>query len=339
VNWEAAGLEGRVERELAGQVSNWQQLQIAKKALLAGERVEPEDCRGLTRSQRLLWYRNNQDKIQLDNYRCQNSSNYRQLQLARGQRTVVETEEEREARDRTKSEALCWYRYGGGEEELERQKAMVGMCSTWQQYQLMSRGGTAREQGERATRSEALLWYRQGGWAQVEARDQLARDSSNWRQFQMNRDTMKVSLDLEQNMNTRWSEFKSKQELSDYIAEMRKEGMSEREEIRSKVRNRVSSLTEETATKKAYMLHRQPWDEQELEEEAERKEVAELRSEERIAQLRKVTEEMITSRREYLVSTRELAMRAIKEDEAAVAASRMSRKTKTIVQQEGTVAA
>merc|ERR1719334_597179 len=55
--------------------------------------------------------------------------------------------------------------------------------------------------------------------------------------------------------------------------------------------------------------------------------------------IRKAREAMITARREYLVSTRELAMRAIKEDEAAVAASRMSRKTKTIVQQEGTVAA
>merc|ERR1712025_1133826 len=73
-----------------------------------------------------------------------------------------------------------------------------------------------------------------------------------------------------------------------------------------------------------------------LEEEKMREE-ADMRSEERIARLRKVTEEMLTVRNEYAVSTRDLVMKAIKEDEAAVAASRTSKKT-TIINQ-GTVAA
>ena len=38
------------------------------------------------------------------------STNYRQLQLARGVRAVQETEEERAGRAQTRSEARLWYR-------------------------------------------------------------------------------------------------------------------------------------------------------------------------------------------------------------------------------------
>ena len=46
-------------------------------------------------------------------YRASCSSNYRQLQIMRGVRAVEETEEERMDRERTRSEALMWYRSGG----------------------------------------------------------------------------------------------------------------------------------------------------------------------------------------------------------------------------------
>ena len=49
------------------------------------------------------------------------SSNYRQLQLARGVRSVEETDEEKAGRDRTKSEALLWYR-NGGEQIMDEEK-------------------------------------------------------------------------------------------------------------------------------------------------------------------------------------------------------------------------
>ena len=50
----------------------------------------------------------------------------------------------------------------------------------------------------------------------------------------------------------------------------------------------------------------------EEEEESVRKVVRELSAEERIEQLRRTTEEMLTSRTEYVESTRSLALRAIK---------------------------
>lgn len=48
------------------------------------------------------------------------------------------------------------------------------------------------------------------------------------------------------------------------------------------------------------------------EEESVRKVVRELSAEERIEQLRRTTEEMLTSRTEYVESTRSLALKAIK---------------------------
>jgi len=275
-----------------------------------------------------------------DNYLCQNSSNYQQLQLARGVRAVAETAEEKTNRCRTKSEALLWYRYLGGEEEMDRQAAQTRLCSNWQQYHLMTRGrAEPRDLDQELTKSELLLWYRNGGREKLEVRDRIARDSSNWRQYKLTVDTTVVAGDLETRMNTRWSQFRNKEELSDYLAQMRAEGIEEREHIRNQVRNRVSSLAEETTAWKMYSIHKQPWDLAELEEVSERKIESALSEEERLAELRKVTEKMITARTEYLVSTRELAMRAIKEYAEAVAASRKSRKVTTVVQNEGTVAA
>jgi len=335
---EAAALEGRLDRHLASQVSNYKQLLIAKKAVLEGKKEQPESCEGLTRSQKLLWYRNNQDKVELDKWRAGQSTNYRQLELLRGRRAVAETEEERSNRDRTKSEALMWYRYGGGEEEIDRQKSMASHCSSWQQYKLMSQGRTyPREEDQQLTKSEALLWYRQGGSELVAVRDELLRNSSNYRQFQLSRDTNKSAMELERKMNTSWSQFKSKEELSDYVNHMRKESAEEREEVRTLVRSRISSMTEDSVTKKAVLAHQRPWSMMEMEEEEKMREETDIRSEDRIAKLRMVTEEMLTARNEYAVSTRELVMKAIKEDEESVKASRVSRKVTTV--QQGSVAA
>merc|ERR1711915_1044082 len=291
---EVAGMEYRMERELAEQCGTWQQLAIMKKKM-GEERENPSSCEGLTRSERLLWYRRNKEAVDLDNYRVSCSSNYRQLQLARGFRAVEETAEEKNDRARTRSEALLWYR-NGGEQIMDDERNMANLCGTWKQFHLMTRG-----------RSERLCWYRSGGKAVVDARDQLARDSSNWVQYK----------------------FRSKQELSDYFSEQRTEAMEEREAIRVMVRNKISK---ESVGKAMYEIHKQPWELEELEEESNRKVQAQLSSEERIEELRKTTESMLMHRTEYLQSARELAMQAIREDEQAVAASRQKRKV-TVVEQ------
>jgi len=331
VTLEAHGLESRVEHELAAKCGNWQQLQIMKKQY-GKEKVYPPTCEGLTRSERLLWYRNNQPKIQLDNERCSQSSNYRQLQLARGVKAVEETEEEKEARSRTRSEALAWYR-NGGREKLEEEEEILRNCGTWQQYHLKTRGrAEARDLDQEITKSERLLWYRYGGGeAQVEARNQLCRESDNWVQYKLTRDTRLHAEDLTQSMNRHWSQFRSKEELSEHLTHLRNEGFQEREEIRSEVRRRVAGRA--SMAKACYEAYRHPWEAEELEEEESRRMVKEESREERIEQLRKTTEEMLTSRTEYLVSTRALALRAMKEDEEAVASSRSVRRTQTVVQQ------
>merc|ERR1712106_40938 len=89
--------------------------------------------------------------------------------------------------------------------------------------------------------------------------------------------------------------------------------------IRTQVRNRINR---ESVAKTMYEINQQPWELEQLEEEPSR-----------------TTESMLTHRTEYIQSTRELALQAMREDQEEVAASRQSRKKVTVVEQAGTVAA
>jgi len=331
VTREANCLETRVEYALAADCDNYQQLQMMKQKF-GKEKVQPKTCEGLTRSERLLWYRNNQPAIQLDNERCAQASNYRQLEMARGVRSVVETQEEKENRLRTRSEALVWYR-GGGREELEEDSAKLRNCSNWRQYHLMTRGrAEPRDPEQEATKSERLCWYRYGGGVnKVEATAQLCRESENWMQYKLSRDTRRHAEDLTDSINRHWSDFRSKEELSEHMMNMRQEGIQEREEIRAMVRSRIEKSG--GMAKQCWEAHRQPYGVEQLQEEESIKVAREQTDEERIQALRKVTEEMLTARTEYVVSTRALALRAMKEDAEEVASARTVRRTATVVQQ------
>merc|ERR1719414_1546246 len=99
--------------------------QMLKRTIQGNEKgiQSASSCAGMTPSERLIWYRANQPAVELDAERCAQSSNYRQLMLARGVRAIEETEEERAQRSATRSEALMWYRTGGREmmeEDAER---------------------------------------------------------------------------------------------------------------------------------------------------------------------------------------------------------------------------
>merc|ERR1711971_1253722 len=244
-------------------------------------------CAGMTPSERLIWYRANQPAVELDAERCAQSSNYRQLMLARGVRAVEETDEERSEWSATRSEALMWYRTGG-REMMEEDAERLRNCGTWKQYHLMTRGrAEPRDPDQEITKSERLHWYRYGGGKQmVEGRAQLCRDSGNWMQYKLARDTRQHADSLTDSMNRHWSDFRSKAEVSDYISSIR--------------------------------------------EESFKKASAELTAEERIEQLRRTTEEMITSRTEYVESTRSLTIRAMREDAQSVAASRSVRRTAVV---------
>jgi len=212
------------------------------------------------------------------------------------------------------------------EEDAER----LRNCGTWKQYHLMTRGrAEPRDPDQEITKSERLHWYRYGGGKQmVEERAQLCRDSGNWQQYKLARDTRQHASDLTDSMNRHWSDFRSKEEVSDYITSIREESLKEREEVRAHVRSQVMSRA--SVAKECYEAHCQPWAEDQVEEESLKKASAELSAEERIEQLRKITEQMITSRTEYAESTRSLAMRAMREDAESVAASRSVRRTAVV---------
>jgi len=321
VDRQYAGSEAWLERDLVGQCSTWQQLSLLKKRAME-ERERPVNCDGLTKSERLLWYRDNEDKVDLDNYRASCSSNYRQLQLLRGVRGVEETEEEKMERDMTRSEAVMWYR-SGGVDKVEQEKEVANLCGTWKQFHLMTRGrGEERDPDQIPTKSERLFWYRMGGHEDIDARNQLARDSSNWMQYKLTRDRQVFADDLEMRVNTRWSQFKNKEEMSDYLSEKRTESMEEREAVRAMVRSKINK---DTMTKTAYDINRQ--------EEAESKKKMEtsMSREERIEKLRQVTEQMLTHKSDYSQSARVLAMQAYKEAEEEARSSKQRRKV-TIVE-------
>ena len=110
-------------------------------------------------------------------------------------------------------------------------------------------------------------------------------------------------------VNTRWSQFCDKEELADHLAMKRTEAMEEREAVRAAVRSKISR---ETVTKEAYEASRQPWELEEVEEEARRRVEAGLSSEERVAKLRQVTEKMLSHQSDYAQSARALAIAAYK---------------------------
>merc|ERR1712107_931451 len=246
-----------------------------------------------------------------------------------GVRAIEETEEERAGRSATRSEALMWYR-NGGREMMEEDAERLRNSGTWKQYHLMTRGrAEPRDPDQEITKSERLHWYRYGGGQQmVEDRAQLCRDSSTWMQYKLARDTRQHADNLTDSMNRHWSDFKSKAEVSDYITSLREESLKEREEVRAHVRSQVTSRA--SVAKECYEAHRQPWEAEQLEEESVKKASAELSAEERLEQLRRTTEEMLTSRTEYVVSTRSLALQAMREDAEEVAASRTVRRTAVV---------
>merc|ERR1712240_587777 len=93
VTKEAQALESRLEWKLAAKCSNYQQLLIMKKNQGNEQSIQnAASCAGMTPSERLIWYRANQPAVELDAERCAQSSNYRQLLLARGVRAIEETE-------------------------------------------------------------------------------------------------------------------------------------------------------------------------------------------------------------------------------------------------------
>ena len=140
-------------------------------------------------------------------------------------------------------------------------------------------------------------------------RNELARNSSNWMQYKLTRDRNAFADDLEMRVNTKWSNFSNKQELSDHLAQRRTESLEERQAVREMVRNKIC---QETVTKTMYDISRQPLDVTELEEESTKKIEAGLSREERISQLRRVTEEMLSHKSDYSQSARNLAMQAYK---------------------------
>jgi len=321
------------ERELAALCSNWQQLDILKRRMKERRegKLDKKDPDTMTRSEKKIWYKNNIAAVEEDRERVSHSNNYKQLQLLRGDGIL-----KREDWEETRSKRLSWYR-NGGSDIVDKEKYLAGMCSNWRQYHLLTRGSSSRrrqqdddeEEEVQATRSEKLKWYRDGGKYLVEDRNQQARDSKNWVQYKLTRDARQHAERLYDAVQVNYSDFNSKEALSNYMYSLMMEGMEEREEIRSSFRRRA--LTE-TVTKTAYDYHLQPYVGVELEEASTLSKVAQLKIASFEEKLRQTTEEVMMMRTHYEQSAHEMAMQAIKEDEAAIAASRMKRKT-TIVEQ------
>lgn len=321
---------------MAALCGTWQQLALMKRERLGKGKDKATRLEDMTPSERLLWYRRNVEAVEEDRDRASYCSNYRQLQLARGSGQLHLGD----AQD-TRSKRLLWFRAGGCD-VLEAEKELAGLCSNWQQYHLLTRNREQeRDPDQEPTRAEKMLWYKNGGVQHVEEELETARNSANWIQFKLTRDTRRHVADLKQAVQERYSDFRTKEELSDYIFSLRREGKEERDEIRHHSRNRS---IRESVTKEAYNCHIQPFEACELEEASLRSRASVRRISELEESLRLTTEAMLTMRTQYMESAHDLAIRAIREDEEARAASRTKKRTVVVegqqaVSQEVSVAA
>ena len=73
-----------------------------------------------------------------------------------------------------------------------------------------------------------------------------------------------------------------------------------------------SIISQDTMTKTAYDLSRQPYAAEEVEEESRRKVETEMSREERIAKLRGITEQMLSHKSDYALTAKALAAAAYK---------------------------
>jgi len=328
------------DRELAAECGTWQQLDFMKRRrqAIADGTLEKKDLSESTRSERLLWYRNNKEAVDTDRELASQCSNYKQLQILRGNGVLA-----RDDWEKTRSNRLMWFR-NGGSELVDQEKELARNCKNWQQFYLLTRGPSCRRKGQgteeeieeeeeeiQPTRSEKLMWYRYGGGKQiVEEQQALASNSENWMQYKLTRDARSHSDKLYDAVQRCYSDFKSKEALSAYMFGLSLEGMEERQEIRHHTRTRYVT---DTMSKIAYGLHQKPYVGEEVESAVSRSLAVSSKMTQLQEKLRCTTESLMTARHEYAQSTRELAMQAIKEDAEAVAASRVSRKTMVVQNQ------
>jgi len=334
------------DHELASMCGTWQQLHFLKKRRDAQKSgtAEKKDLSEMTRTERKIWYRNNKEAVECERAEASQCSNYRQLLLMQGKGMLKPDEVEE-----SKSGKILWYR-NGGKEKIEAERSVASQCDNWQQYYLLTRGPSFRRQMEEEiesediqqinsttlpTKSQRLLWYRNGGEQMVDYTRYMAANSENWLQYKLTKDARKFNYDLDSRVQNKYSDFKSQGEVSDYMTSLRNEGFAEREEIRSEHRSR---MLRESVTKEAYNLSVQPYSGIEVEEEKKRTMMRKLRQEEMQENLRMLTESVMTSRTQYTESAREMAIKAIRADEQAIAASRSSRRT-MVVQSSQAVAA
>jgi len=319
------------DRELAADCGTWQQLDFMKRRrqAIADGTLEKKDLSESTRSERLLWYRNNKEAVDSDRELASQCSNYKQLQILRGNGVLAKGDWEK-----TRSNRLMWFR-NGGSELVDQERELAKNCKNWEQFYLLTRGPSCRRKGQDIeeeeeedilpTRSEKLMWYRYGGGKQiVEEQQTLASNSENWMQYKLTRDARSHSDKLYDAVQRSYSDFKSKEALSAYMFGLSLEGMEERQDIRHHTRTRYVT---DTMSKIAYGLHLKPYVGEEIESAMSRSLAVSSKMTQLQEKLRCTTESLMTARNEYAQSTRELAMQAVKEDAEAVAASRVSRKT------------
>jgi len=323
------------DRELAAMCSNWQQLDILKRRRQERRegKIEHKHLKDMTRSEAKLWYRNNTDLVEEDKQMAGHCSNYRQLEIMRGNGAMQGKDWEE-----TRSKRITWFR-NGGSEVVDNEKYLASQCSNWKQFHLLTRGSAASRSVQESdeeeieekmpTRSENLLWYRNGGHYVCDDVTQLAKQSENWIQYKLTRDARQHSTNLYNAVQTNYSDFRSKEALYDYLSTMRMNGYLERQDIRQICRTKSIS---DSVTKSAYEYHLQPYTYEESAQAASLSAETQSKISKFEENLRRVTEEVMMMRSEYSESAREMAMKAIKADEEAVAASRMKRKTMVVQQ-------
>jgi len=243
----------------------------------------------------------------------------------------------------TYTERLIWYK--NNKPLLDMEQETVSYCSNYRQLE-MARASQKRA-AERGvewlgqlpsfTPTQRLLFYRRNLDLLEREKDVLSL-VSNWKQFQMARDTWanevtrkttKSINSLEDIQETETMDSETSRKMQLWLQQTGRSFSHQEEDRQMREESRRREMRE-TVTKTAVDIHRMPYDWQELEGAAASYVASKVKVDELQEELNSITEAMMTAQAsvtKYGLSAREMAARAYREDEESVAASRkMTRK-------------
>lgn len=240
----------------------------------------------------------------------------------------------------TRTQRTLWYRHNNPLLDMEYDTASY--CSNYRQLEMAR--GTKKKATERGlewlgqigglTRTERLLFYRRNEGL-IDREMEVAGIASNWVQFNMAKATWAKEITRVERQEAEELDVETSRKLELWLSQAERR-VSQQEETMERVEMSRTREMRDTVSKTAVDIHRMPWERHELEAAASSYVSNRMKVEALEEELSNITQSLMTTEdsvTKYGMSAREMAAKACREDEEAVAASR--KVTRSTVIQKG----